>query len=105
MKAFGRFSVEGGLHMLLRIRGVVTVAIVATALALAPLPASATPWGPIAQERDQASVITQVWEWISSLWSAASQPVQETSPTELETGWLLCSGPATDRGCAIDPNG
>jgi hypothetical protein len=105
MKAFGRFSVEGGLHMLLRIRGVVTVAIAVTALSLAPLPASATPRGPVAQEKDQASVITQAWEWISSLWSAASQPVQEISPIDLDAGWFQCSGLAIDRGCAIDPNG
>lgn len=89
--------------MLLRIRGVVVVAIALTALSLAPVPASATPWGPIVREKDQASVITQVWEWISSLWSAAAQPV--TSPTDLDSGLLQCSGPGTDRGCAIDPNG
>lgn len=92
--------------MLLRIRGVVVVAIVLTALSLAPVPASATPWGPVAKEKDQASVITQMWEWISSLWSAATQPAQESTPTtDLDGSRLTCSGPATERGCAIDPNG
>lgn len=92
--------------MFLRIRGVVVVAIAVTALSLAPAPASAAPWGPVAREMDQASVITQVWEWISSLWSVASEPTQGGLPTdELDAARLQCSGPALDRGCAIDPNG
>lgn len=90
--------------MLLRIRGVVTVAIVATALALAPVPASATPWGPIAQERDQASVITQVWEWISATWSAVSGTEKESPPSG-EGASSLCAECGGDRGGAIDPNG
>lgn len=91
--------------MLLRIRGVVVVAIVATALALAPVTASATPWGPIAKEKDQASVITQVWEWISAAWAAVSG-LEEGSPTSGGGTSSLCTecGPR-ERGGAIDPNG
>lgn len=84
------------------IRGVAAVAIAVTALSLAT-PASATPWGPVAQDKDQASLITQVWEWIGAAWEAVSGPEEETpEPDALR---LQCSGPVLDRGCAIDPNG
>ena len=90
--------------MLLRIRGVV-VAIAVTALALAPVTASATPWGPVGQEKDQASVITQVWEWISVAWAAVSGS-QEASPTSGgETNSVCTECGSVQRGGAIDPNG
>jgi hypothetical protein len=90
--------------MLLRIRGVVTVAIAVTALSLAPVPASATPRGPVAQEKDQASVITQVWEWISVAWATVSGLEKESPPAGEGTNSFCpeCNG---ERGGAIDPNG
>lgn len=89
--------------MLLRIRGVV-VAIVLTALSLAPVPASATPWGPVAKEKDQASVITQMWEWISAAWAAVSGQ-EKGSPPSGEGTNSLCTECRGERGGAIDPNG
>lgn len=90
--------------MLLRIRGVV-VAIAVTALSLAAVPASATPLGPIAQEKDQASVITQVWEWISSAWAAVSGSEGESPASGEETNSVCTECGSGQRGGAIDPNG
>lgn len=85
------------------IRGVTAVAIAVAALSLAA-PASATPWGPVAQgNKDQASLITQFLEWVEATWAAVSAPEEEMpDPDALR---FQCSGPALDRGCAIDPNG
>lgn len=84
------------------IRGVAAVAIAVLALALAT-PASAAPLGPVTRNKDQGSLITQFVEWIGNLWSAATQPGEQTPG--LDALRLQCSGPAGDRGCAIDPNG
>ena len=86
------------------IRGVAAVAIAVTALSLAT-PASATPWGPIAQEKDQASLITQVWEWIGAAWEAVSGPEQESPTSGGETNSLCTECGPGQRGGAIDPNG
>ena len=85
------------------IRGVAAVAIAVTALSLAT-PASATPWGPVTRDKDQASLITQFVEWIGAVWSAVSQPGLET-PDPDALRFQCGSGPVLDRGCAIDPNG
>lgn len=86
------------------IRGVAAVAIMVTALALAT-PASAAPWAPVAQEKDQASLIAQFWEWVGAAWAAVSISEEESPTSGGGTDSLCTECGSGQRGGAIDPNG
>lgn len=92
-----------------RMRRVIAVAAAVAVLSLAGVPASAAPRGPVAEERAEAALFSQVWQWIGDLWDAvawdavADTEVSPTSPGG-ETS-LLCTHCGFDRGGAIDPNG
>ncbi len=84
-----------------RNRGALSALIVAVLLALALTPASAASTGSEAPARAETPILSQLWEWLTSL--LATDTTSSGGGTDSAT---TCT--ATDpggRGCAIDPNG
>jgi hypothetical protein len=76
-------------------------ALVATILLVLPLaPASAASWDLTLPAKSEDGLMTQLWQWIASLFGAETAGgAEETSSAG------TCTPTGSSRGCAIDPNG
>lgn len=83
-----------------RNRGAIVAIVTIILLALPLAPVSAAPReDSVAPARAEESLVTQLWQWLTSLFGAEATGGGET------TAASTCVSTTTGRGCAIDPNG
>jgi hypothetical protein len=84
-----------------------SLAVLALALALAPLPA-------LAAANQETSLLTSLWDWLAGLWAEAGcglDPGGCPGGTGVDAGCILDPGgrcahaPSADEGCILDPGG
>jgi len=83
-----------------RNRGAIAAIVTIILLALPLAPVSAAPWDDsVTSAKAEESLMTQIWQWLTSLFSTEAAGGGET------TAASTCVSTTTSRGCAIDPNG
>lgn len=84
-----------------------SLAVLALALALAPLPA-------LAATDQGGSLLTSLWDWLVGLWAEAGCGIDPggcpggsgaDEGCMIDPGGRCVTAPTTDEGCGIDPSG